>query len=232
MGTFDLEAVLLALPILLLSLTAHEFGHAWVALKQGDDTAYTLGRVSMNPMAHLDWICTILFPAMAIGSGAPLLGWAKPVPVNPRKYRNYVRGDILVSIAGVCANAILAVSFALLLWIMAMLTRSAESTPALAVTVGEMLFYGIYGNIGLIVFNLLPIPPLDGSHVFYHLLPPKLGMEYRKLYPYGMFILWALVLTGVLRVLAPLNWIPTALVLGPSIGANQALIASVFEGLR
>lgn len=232
MGSFDLTTVLLALPVLLLSLTAHEFGHAWVALKQGDDTAYMLGRVSMNPAAHVDPIGTLLFPAIAIGSGAPLLGWAKPVPTNPRKYRNYRRGDILVSIAGVCMNAVLAVFFAILLWILAMLTRNAESTPSLAVTVGQMLFYGIYGNIGLIVFNLLPIPPLDGSHVFYHLLPAAWGSEYRRLYPYGMIILWGLVLTGVLRVLAPLILIPTWLLLGPSFGANEALIASVFGSLR
>lgn len=202
MGTFNLEAVLLALPVLLLSLTAHEWGHAWVALKQGDDTAYMLGRVSMNPMAHLDWIGTILFPAMAIGSGMPLLGWAKPVPVNPRKYRNYVRGDILVSLAGVVMNAILAVVFAILLAVIFQMAQRGP-LPEFVEIFSRMCFYGVVGNIGLIVFNLLPIPPLDGSHVMYHLLPPQLGQQYRGLYPYGMFILWGLVLTGALRVLWP-----------------------------
>jgi Zn-dependent protease len=202
MGTFDLEAVLLALPVLLLSLTAHEFGHAWVALKQGDDTAYSLGRVSMNPMAHLDWVGTIIFPAIAIGSGAPLLGWAKPVPVNPRKYRNYVRGDVLVSIAGVVMNAILAVCFAILCGVIGQVAQTTE-LPEFVSIFFRMCLYGVIGNVGLIVFNLLPIPPLDGSHVMYHLLPPNLGQQYRNLYPYGMFILWGLVLTGVLRVLWP-----------------------------
>lgn len=229
---FDLNAVLLALPVLLLSLTAHEWGHAWVALKQGDDTAYMLGRVSMNPAAHVDPIGTLLFPALAIGSGAPLLGWAKPVPTNPRKYRDYKKGDILVSIAGVCMNAILAVCFALVLWLLAATTRGMGSTPETAQIAGQMAFYGVYGNVGLIVFNLLPIPPLDGSHVFYHLLPPKWGAEYRRLYPYGFIILWGLVLTGVLRVLAPLIWIPTSLLISPSISANEPLMIAVFEALR
>lgn len=202
MGTFNLEAVLLALPVLLLSLTAHEWGHAWVALKQGDDTAYMLGRVSMNPMAHLDWIGTIIFPAMAIGSGLPLLGWAKPVPVNPRKYRNYVRGDVLVSVAGVAMNALLAVAFAILLAVIVLAAQRAP-LPEFVRIFAQMCFYGVVGNIGLIVFNLLPIPPLDGSHVMYHLLPPNLGQQYRNLYPYGMFILWGLVLTGALRMLWP-----------------------------
>lgn len=204
MGTFNLEAVLLALPILLLSLTAHEFGHAWVALKQGDDTAYMLGRVSMNPMAHLDWVGTIIFPAIAIGSGMPLLGWAKPVPVNPRKYRNYVRGDVLVSIAGVAMNALLAIGFAVICAVIMMYARSSGGVPDLVQIFFTMCLYGVLGNIGLIIFNLLPIPPLDGSHVMYHLLPASLAAEYRKLYPYGMIILWGLVLTGVLRVLAPM----------------------------
>lgn len=220
---FDLNAVLLALPILLLSLTAHEWGHAWVALKQGDDTAYMLGRVTMNPAAHVDPIGTLLFPAIAIGSGMPLLGWAKPVPVNPRKYRNYVRGDILVSIAGVCMNAILAVFFALLLWVMAAATRGMAEIPEMVSIAARMFQYGVLGNIGLIMFNLLPIPPLDGSHVFYHLLPPRLGAEYRKLYPYGFFILWALVLTGVLRFLFPLILLPFRLLVSPAIHMNPLL---------
>lgn len=214
---FDLTAVLLALPVLLLSLTAHEFAHAWVALKQGDDTAYMLGRVSMNPAAHVDPIGTLLFPAMAIGTGAPLLGWAKPVPTNPRKYRNYRRGDILVSIAGVCANAILAVGFALLLFLLALATRGMEAPPETLAILFRMGLYGVIGNVGLIVFNLLPIPPLDGSHVFYHLLPPAWGAEYRRLYPYGIFILWGLVLTGALRFLAPMIWIPASLLAGPAL---------------
>jgi Zn-dependent protease len=228
MGTFDLERVLLALPILLLSLTAHEFGHAWVALRQGDDTAYMLGRVSMNPMAHLDWVGTILFPAIAIGSGMPLLGWARPVPVNPRKYRKYVRGDVLVSIAGVAMNALLAIGFALLLVVIAAATRGMESPPETLAILFRMAVYGVLANVGLIVFNLLPIPPLDGSHVFYHLLPPRLGAEYRKLYPYGMIILWGLVLTGVLRFLSPLIWIPAGALLTPALSmANPALLVNL-----
>jgi Zn-dependent protease len=222
---FDLTAVLLALPILLLSLTAHEWGHAWVALKQGDDTAYMLGRVTMNPAAHVDPIGTLLFPAISIGSGAPLLGWAKPVPTNPRKYRNYKRGDILVSLAGVCMNAILAVSFALILWIMATATQGMGSVPETVQIAARMATYGVIGNVGLIIFNLLPIPPLDGSHVFYHLLPPNLAAEYRRLYPYGFIILWGLVLTGVLRMLAPLIFIPARLLLNPALNANPLLFA-------
>jgi Zn-dependent protease len=179
----------------------------------------------MNPAAHVDWIGTILFPAIAIGSGLPLLGWAKPVPTNPRKYRNYVRGDILVSIAGVCMNAILAVGFALLLWIMAVATRHMAALPETVSIIARMATYGVLGNIGLIVFNLLPIPPLDGSHVFYHLLPARWGAEYRKLYPFGFLILWGLVLTGVLRVLVPLIYIPARLLLSPALNTNAALFA-------
>jgi Zn-dependent protease len=223
---FDLNAVLLALPVLLLSLTAHEWGHAWVALKQGDDTAYMLGRVTMNPAAHVDPIGTLLFPAIAIGSGAPLLGWAKPVPVNPRKYRDYKKGDILVSIAGVCMNAILALCFALVLWLLAVATRNMAATPETAQIAARMAFYGVIGNVGLIVFNLLPIPPLDGSHVFYHLLPPAWGAEYRRLYPYGFIILWGLVLTGALRMLAPVIYGPVALLVRPALSANPMLFAA------
>lgn len=221
--SFDLNAVLLALPILLLSLTAHEWGHAWVALKQGDDTAYMLGRVTMNPAAHLDVIGSIVFPVLAMVSGFPLLGWAKPVPTNPRKYRNYKRGDILVSIAGVCANAVLAVAFAVLIFAVAAATARMARPPETLLILAQMLQYGVMVNIGLIVFNLLPIPPLDGSHVMYHMLPPAAANSYRQLYPYGMIILWVLVLTGVLRILLPLILIPSILLLRPAISANPAL---------
>lgn len=193
---FDIQRVLIALPVLLLSLTAHEFAHAWVAYRQGDDTAYMLGRVTLDPRAHLDPIGSLLFPILAIGTGMPLLGWAKPVPTNPRKYRSYKRGDILVSIAGVCANAVLAVLFAILFAVVFRVWGQMEAPPQAMETLVQMLLMGIAANVGLILFNLLPIPPLDGSHVFYHLLPPHLGAQYRQLMPYGMLILWGLVIFG------------------------------------
>src|SRR3954469_24143583 len=104
-----IRAFVLALPVLLLAFSVHEFMHAWVALKQGDDTAYMLGRVTLDPRSHIDPIGSILFPAIAAFSpGMPIIGWAKPTPTNPRKYRKYKRGDILVSLAGVCGNLVLA----------------------------------------------------------------------------------------------------------------------------
>ncbi|WP_420130144.1 site-2 protease family protein [Longimicrobium sp.] len=228
MGTFDLRAVLLSLPVLLLSLTAHEFGHAWVALRQGDDTAYRQGRVTMNPAAHLDWLGTIIFPVMAIGSGMPLLGWARPVPVDPRKFRNYVRGDILVSVAGVAMNALLAVSFAVLLFVLAASTRSMAAPPEALSTLFEMMVIGVVVNVGLILFNLLPIPPLDGSHVMYHLLPPHLRQQYQTLSLYGMIVLWVLVLTGMLRFLFPLILVPARLLMGPAMSiVNPGLLPGV-----
>ena len=193
---FDIQRVLIALPVLLLSLTAHEFAHAWVAYRQGDDTAYMLGRVTLDPRAHLDPIGSLLFPILGIATGMPLLGWAKPVPTNPRNYRSYKRGDILVSIAGVCANAVLAVLFAIVFALVYRAYAGMQAPPQALETLVQMLLMGIAANVGLILFNLLPIPPLDGSHVFYHLLPPHLGAQYRQLMPYGMLILWGLVIFG------------------------------------
>jgi len=212
---FDIQRVLVALPVLLLSLTVHEFAHAWVALKQGDDTAYILGRVTLDPRAHLDPIGSLLFPILAIGSGLPLLGWARPVPTTPRKYRNYKRGDILVSIAGVCANLVLAILFAAAAFLFVLGVSQMETRPAFLQTIWHMLLMGVAGNVALILFNLLPIPPLDGSHVFYHLLPPGLGATYRRLMPYGMLILWGLVIFGGFRWMGRLIDVIAGLLLSP-----------------
>lgn len=220
---FDLTAVLIALPVLLLSLTAHEFAHAWVALKQGDDTAYMLGRVTMNPAAHIDVFGTLIFPILAIGAGVPLIGWAKPVPVTPRKYRKYKRGEILVAIAGVCANAVLAVLFALAAAGVAAASGGSATPPEFLNILFVMLVTGVYVNLSLILFNLLPIPPLDGSNVFYHLLPPGLGAEYRRLAPYGFILLYALMFTGVLRALLVLIYPVAGVLLLPaaSLGSQE-----------
>jgi Zn-dependent protease len=178
------------LPVLLFSVVVHEVAHGWVALRQGDDTAFMLGRLTLNPIPHLDLFGSLIVPAVLFLSNAGFLfGWAKPVPVNPRNFRNYRRGDILVSLAGIISNLILAVIFTLL---MIVFIRTGHAVPSLLPTMDilqQMAFYGILINLLLAFFNLIPIPPLDGSHVLYHLLPPQIGARYRELGRYGILIL-------------------------------------------
>ena len=192
-----LETILLSFPVLLLAFCVHEFMHAWVALKQGDDTAYMLGRVTLDPRSHIDPIGSILFPLVGAITGAPIIGWARPTPTNPRKYRNYRRGDILVSGAGVVGNLGLAVLFALLHAAALLVARGTGWTPLLD-TADKLFLVGVQLNVMLIFFNLLPVPPLDGSHILYHFLPVNLAHAYRQLFPYGMFVLYILLFTGAL----------------------------------
>lgn len=198
-----LEYLLLSLPVLVLSLTVHEFMHAWVALKQGDDTAYLQGRVTLNPVVHTDPIGTLLLPGIAALTGAPMIGWARPTPVTPRKFRNYRRGDLLVSAAGVAGNLLLAFAFTLLcvatVW-------AGRALPDLARTwelLLAMFAMGIQLNILLIIFNLLPLPGLDGSHILRHFLPARVDAQYRALEPYGIIILFGLLFLGGFRWLQP-----------------------------
>lgn len=192
------ELLVLSFPVLLLAFCVHEFMHAWVALKQGDDTAYMLGRVTLDPRAHIDPIGSILFPLVGGLTGAPIIGWARPTPTNPRKYRNYKRGDILVSLAGVVGNLGLALMFAALHAVVVLVASRTGATAFLG-TADKLFEIGVWLNVMLIFFNLLPVPPLDGSHVLYHLLPGNLAHAYRQLFPYGMFILYALLFTGALN---------------------------------
>ena len=195
-----LQDVLLSLPVLLLAFSVHEFMHAYVALKQGDDTAYMLGRVTLDPRAHIDPIGSILFPLLGAISGAPLIGWAKPTPTTPRKYRKYVRGDILVSLAGIFGNFLLILLFALL-FALAILVFRASGGNEVVGTAARLFWKGVELNFFLIVFNLIPVPPLDGSRVLYHLLPANLGSAYRQLSSFGFIILYALIFTGALNKL-------------------------------
>ena len=168
-------------------MVAHEYAHAEAAYRQGDDTAYMLGRLTLNPLKHIDPFMTVLLPVMLwfASGGTYTFGGAKPVPVNPRKYRKFVRGDVIVSLAGIAVNLVLFVVFGGLFAVVGMM---AGALPALAGTLGilqTMMWVGMRLNLILAFFNLIPIPPLDGSHVFYHLLPPGAGLKYRQLYMLG-----------------------------------------------
>ena len=184
------QDLILFLPVLLFSVVLHEYAHGWMAHRQGDDTALMLGRLTLNPIPHIDLFGSVLLPILLIVARAPfLIGWAKPVPVNPRKYRNYKRGDILVSLAGIAVNLMLAVIATVVLIMVILLARAIPAAAPTLQLVAQMTQMAISINLVLAFFNLIPIPPLDGSHVLYHLLPPKLGMAYRGLYQYGMLIL-------------------------------------------
>jgi Zn-dependent protease len=198
------EQLLMALPVMIFSIVLHEVAHGWVARTQGDQTAAMLGRLTLNPIPHIDPIGSILIPAVLMLTNAGFMfGWAKPVPVNSRNFRNYKRGDILVSLAGVAANFLLVIFFTFLLAFAYWASFQFPSVTASWVVLMSMARYGIQLNIVLILFNLLPIPPLDGSHVMYHLLPPQLGVRYRELGRFGMLLVFAFLFLGGFRFLVP-----------------------------
>jgi len=176
-------------------MVAHEYAHAEAAYRQGDDTAYMLGRLTLNPLKHIDPIMTVLLPVVLwISHAGFLFGAAKPVPVNPRKYRRFVRGDVIVSLAGIVVNLALFVVFTGLFGAAGLAGRGVPSLAGSLAILQEMAYQGMRLNLVLAFFNLIPIPPLDGSHVFYHLLPPGWGLKYRQFYALGMLplllILW------------------------------------------
>ncbi|MBI2020012.1 site-2 protease family protein [Candidatus Daviesbacteria bacterium] len=178
------EFLALSIIILLFSVIVHEVMHGFVALKFGDRTAERAGRLTLNPLPHIDPIGTILLPALLILSGSPILfGWAKPVPVNPLNFTNLRRGELLVSAAGILANFSLAIAAAL---IYHFLNALPQTFPAL---LGSLLRFTVLINLVLGIFNLFPIPPLDGSKVLLSQLPYKFAKEYQKLERYGILIL-------------------------------------------
>jgi len=192
--------ILLMIPMLLFAVIAHEVAHGYIAYRCGDPTAKQAGRLTLNPMPHIDLFGTIIFPGILLLTGAPfLIGWAKPVPVNPAYFRNPSRDHLYVSLAGACTNLLLALACTILLGLIILLTGTTGGA------LGIMFQYGIMVNVILAVFNLLPIPPLDGSWVLYHLLPPNLAQSYRRIFPYGFIILIVLLMTGLLsRVISPI----------------------------
>ncbi len=190
MRDFNLVAMLLRVPPLLFALTVHEFAHAWVAWRCGDPTAKMQGRLSFNPLVHLDPIgalCLLFAP----------IGWAKPVPVNPYNFRHPRRDDILVSLAGVAVNMATAIAVAILLRLAWAAGIQPLSSRALAI-VWVMLYELCLMSIGLAIFNLIPIPPLDGSHVLQNMLPYEQAVAYRRLAPITSMVFLVLVVSGAI----------------------------------
>jgi Zn-dependent protease len=180
--------------MLVFAMVAHEYAHAVTALQQGDDTAYTLGRVTLNPIPHIDPWMSLLLPAVLffLSHGQFTFGGAKPVPVNSRKFHNYRRGDIIVSAAGVTTNLFLSILFAGLFVLLGLVARTAPAAVGVVDTAQRMMVFGIYVNLLLCFFNLIPLPPLDGSHLLYHALPPRAGAWYRGLGRFGYLPLFAM----------------------------------------
>ena len=197
-----LEEILLLIPVLLFSVVAHEYAHAEAAYRQGDSTAYMLGRLTLNPLKHIDPFLTIILPAILIAIHAPAFGGAKPVPVNPRNYRNYKRGEIIVSLAGIATNLALFVLSSIAYAVVGLLAGPlAALRPSLAI-LQSMMWVAMYINLFLAFFNLIPLPPLDGSHVLKLLLPPAAGARFRQLYTLSIFPILLVVwfLPGVIDV--------------------------------
>jgi len=185
--TLDYVQLFTGFALLLLSLTVHEAAHAWSADQLGDATARRLGRLSLNPAVHIDPIGTIAFPLISLITGLPLIGWAKPVPVNTGAlHPNWRQKFMLVAAAGPASNLVLAV-------IAAVLVRLVPSGP-----VSGALETAVYLNVLLAVFNMVPVPPLDGGNVLSGMLTGPMADTFDKLRPYGFLILYVLMLSGML----------------------------------
>ena len=214
MQNLDFAGIFISFAVLLFSLTVHEMAHAWTADRLGDPTARLLGRVSLNPIVHADPIGTIVFPLISLISGAVLIGWAKPVPVNLRYLRHPRRDYMLVAAAGPASNLVLALFAAILLAILP-ITPQTLGEPTVSVPLAAILSRLMALNVLLAVFNMIPIPPLDGGNVLAGVLPADLAGLFNKIRPYGFVLLYALVLSGGFEmiVLPPyrfiLSWLTT-----------------------
>jgi Zn-dependent protease len=189
----DFTAILIGFAIVIVSLTIHEAAHAWTADKLGDPTARLLGRVSLNPIVHIDPIGTILLPLISIFSGLPLLGWAKPVPVNISRLRHHRRDFMIVAAAGPISNFLQALVVAV---VFRALYQPGDTDMVIAV-----LWKTVETNLLLAFFNLLPIPPLDGGNVLAGLVPESAARVLDQVRQFGFIALYALMLSGILAQL-------------------------------
>jgi Zn-dependent protease len=214
--------IVISLFVLLFAITVHEASHAWAAKKMGDFTAASLGRVSLNPLAHIDPFGTIILPLILVLFRFPAFGWAKPVPVNPYNLRNPRRDNLWISIAGPTANFLVAGVSLLVILILKFLNPNIKAFLQ-SFLVGPsglprgfypleglalILFYAILINLYLGVFNLIPVPPLDGSGVILGLLSSEAAQRYERIRPYGFLIIIGLIYLGVLNlIIRPIEFI-------------------------
>jgi len=197
----NLAQIFISFIVLLFSLTIHEMAHAWTADRLGDPTARLLGRVSLNPLVHADPIGTILFPLIALVSNAPLIGWAKPVPVNTRQLGNPRRDYIVVAAAGPASNLLIAVVAASVLAVLPISPHTLGDSVNVSVPAATILSQLVRLNALLAVFNMIPIPPLDGGNVLAGILPAPISALFNRIRPYGFLLLYALILTGGFQAL-------------------------------
>src|SRR5262245_18323107 len=210
--------------VLLLAISAHECGHAWMSNRFGDDTARLLGRVTLNPVAHIDPIGTLLIPIVGFILGSmggpiariPLIGWGKPTPVNPLRWRNKDLANVMVSAAGIMANLIIAIGAFTIFKVLLMTSGFDRIPESLQVSVIIMLQYLLTMNVSLAVFNLLPFPPLDGSKILVTFLPASMQPILQVFEQYGFIILMFLMYLGVFSaIISPIiNFVYFLLFLG------------------
>jgi Zn-dependent protease len=208
----NVAQLFIAFSVLLFSLTIHESAHAWTADRLGDPTARRLGRVSINPLVHADPVGTIAFPLLAMLTGFPLIGWAKPVPVVVSQLRHQRKGFVLVAAAGPASNLLLAFGAAAILAAFPV-APVVLGEPNVSAPMATLLNRAVQINLLLAVFNLIPVPPLDGGNVVSGLLPRGLALGFDRLRPYGIFVLYALLLTGGFSaiVVPPYNFLRSLL---------------------